>query len=62
MSDPVVLSKEVCHVVPNRARPLFPCTPVACNVFAYGQHVVGRAGCAGVCLVGKVRAIASPKG
>ena len=61
LSAPVVLTREACHVVPNRARPLFPCTPVACNVFAYGQHVVGRVGCAGVRLVGKVRAIASPK-
>ena len=44
LNDPVVPSREACHADPNRARPLFPCAPIACNVFAYGQHVVGRAG------------------
>jgi len=52
---PDLLSREACHADPNRARPPFPRAPVAGDVFAYSEHAVGRAGCAGARLVGKVK-------
>ena len=52
---PVLLSREACHADPNRARPPFPGAPIAGDVFAYSEHAVGRAGCTGARLVGKVK-------
>ena len=61
MIDPVVPSREARRADPNRARPPFPGAPIAGDVFAYSEHAVGRAGCTGARLVGKVRTIASSK-
>ena len=57
LSNPVLLSREACHADPNRARPPFPGAPIAGDVFAYREHAVGRAGCTGACLVGKVNGL-----
>jgi hypothetical protein len=55
LSNPVLLSREACHADPNRARPPFPGAPVASDVLASREHVVGRAGCTGARLVGEVK-------
>jgi hypothetical protein len=39
----------------NSARPPFPDAPLACDVFAYSEHAVGRAGCTGARLDGEVK-------
>ena len=48
-----------CHAdrdaLENRARPPFPDAPTAGIVFACSEHAVGRAGCIGTRLVGKVK-------
>jgi hypothetical protein len=46
----------------NRARPPFPGAPTAGDVFAYSEHAVGRAGCTGARLVGKVKDDSVPSG
>jgi len=53
--NPVVPGREACHADPNRARPPLPGAPVAGDVFAYSEHAVGRVGCTGARLVGKVK-------
>jgi len=53
--NPVVPGREACHADPNRARPPLPGAPVAGDVFAHSEYAVGRAGCTGARLVGKVK-------
>ena len=55
LTNPVVPGREACHADPNRARPPLPGAPVAGDVFAHSEYAVGRAGCTGARLVGKVK-------